>query len=169
MIGPDLLSSAESPQVAVDPKGNAIAVWQQLDGSRFGVWSNRYTPAEGDGMHGLVWASQASGCSGPECNAEGACANPSDEAIWLEPATRDRIEECGLEALLGSSSLQECISKNTGFSQMCSQCWVSFMDCVFEHCLERRQMDPDSPACADYASQQCAEGTEQCAGQPVPL
>lgn len=30
----------ESPQVVIDSQGNAVAVWYQNDGSRFGVWSS---------------------------------------------------------------------------------------------------------------------------------
>ena len=36
---------AVSPQVAVDGSGNAIAVWEQSDGTRSSVWANRYTAA----------------------------------------------------------------------------------------------------------------------------
>jgi uncharacterized protein YbdZ (MbtH family) len=42
--------SAEFPQVAMDGEGNAIAVWQQSDGSRFSIWSNRYVVGEGWGL-----------------------------------------------------------------------------------------------------------------------
>ena len=35
----------EEPDVAMDPAGNAVAVWNQLEG----LWSNRYTPAGGWG------------------------------------------------------------------------------------------------------------------------
>ena len=31
------------PQVAIDPSGNAVAVWSQSNG----IWSNRYTPSGG--------------------------------------------------------------------------------------------------------------------------
>jgi len=34
---------ARLPQIAMDPAGNAIAVWHQSDGTRFGVWAARYT------------------------------------------------------------------------------------------------------------------------------
>jgi hypothetical protein len=37
--------SAEAPQVAMDSNGNAVAVWQHSDGTRFKIWSNRYTPS----------------------------------------------------------------------------------------------------------------------------
>jgi len=39
--------SALSPQIAVDPNGNAFAVWQQEDVLRFNIWSNRFAPGEG--------------------------------------------------------------------------------------------------------------------------
>lgn len=37
----DADGDAVEPDVAVDAKGNAIAVWRQADGERFGVWSSR--------------------------------------------------------------------------------------------------------------------------------
>lgn len=45
---------AESPQVAVDPNGNAVAVWTQSDGVQFRVWSNRYTPDTKWGRHQAI-------------------------------------------------------------------------------------------------------------------
>jgi len=33
---------ALKPQVAMDPEGNAVAVWQQFDGKSDGIWSKRY-------------------------------------------------------------------------------------------------------------------------------
>ncbi|MGB8329977.1 MAG: hypothetical protein WCE62_07600, partial [Polyangiales bacterium] len=35
--------AASAPQVTLDANGNAVAVWQQSDGTRFDIWSNRYT------------------------------------------------------------------------------------------------------------------------------
>jgi hypothetical protein len=34
-------------RLAVDANGNGIAVWQQFDGTRFNIWSNRYTVGSG--------------------------------------------------------------------------------------------------------------------------
>jgi len=33
---------AEDPEIAVDDSGNATAVWQQYDGTRYNIWSSRY-------------------------------------------------------------------------------------------------------------------------------
>ena len=38
---------AAQPQVSVDNSGNAIAVWQQEDGVRYSIWSNRYAAGTG--------------------------------------------------------------------------------------------------------------------------
>lgn len=38
---------ATTPKVAFDGEGNALVVWFQYDGSRYYVWSNRYTPSVG--------------------------------------------------------------------------------------------------------------------------
>jgi hypothetical protein len=37
------------PRMAVSANGDAIAVWPQVDGSRYDVWSNAYTPGRGWG------------------------------------------------------------------------------------------------------------------------
>jgi len=41
LIETEDLGDAERPQVAVDPDGNAIAVWYQDDGTHINVWANR--------------------------------------------------------------------------------------------------------------------------------
>ena len=46
--------SAEHPQVAVDPSGNAVAVWYQYDGTRNNIWSNRYVAETGWGTSELI-------------------------------------------------------------------------------------------------------------------
>lgn len=46
--------SAISPQVAVDPAGNAFAIWQQEDLFRFNIWSNRFVPGRGWGTAELL-------------------------------------------------------------------------------------------------------------------
>lgn len=46
---------AHAPQIAMNPKGDAIAVWQQSDGvDHDDIWSNRYTPASGWGTPELI-------------------------------------------------------------------------------------------------------------------
>jgi hypothetical protein len=52
--------SVGRPQVAVDPQGNATAVWRQEDGARTAIWSNRYTPAGGWGTPVLLATDDAS-------------------------------------------------------------------------------------------------------------
>ncbi len=49
-IETDDAGSADSPQVALDPNGNAVAVWTQSDGTRFNIWTNRYTASAGWGV-----------------------------------------------------------------------------------------------------------------------
>ena len=41
------MGGGAAPQVAVDPEGNAIAVWYQYDGALDHVWSNRYEAGSG--------------------------------------------------------------------------------------------------------------------------
>jgi len=43
LVETDNNGDAALPQIAVGPDGNAVAVWQQSDGTRTNIWSNRYT------------------------------------------------------------------------------------------------------------------------------
>jgi hypothetical protein len=47
LIEADDAGDAYFPQVAVDSSGNALAVWQQSDGTRPRIWSNRYAAGKG--------------------------------------------------------------------------------------------------------------------------
>lgn len=49
LIETDNTGTATDPRVAIDSSGNAIAVWHQSDGSRYNIWSNRYTVGSGWG------------------------------------------------------------------------------------------------------------------------
>lgn len=48
------LGFAARPQVAVDGEGNAHSVWEQFDGTRTGIWANRFTRIEGWGTAELI-------------------------------------------------------------------------------------------------------------------
>jgi hypothetical protein len=50
----DNTGDAFRPEVAVDPSGNALAVWEQFDGTRGNIWANRFTPATGWGTAQLL-------------------------------------------------------------------------------------------------------------------
>ena len=57
-----LEADAQRPDIAVDGRGNAIAVWAQQDSlaTRWDVWTSRYTPAKGWGPQELLeeyWSS----------------------------------------------------------------------------------------------------------------
>ena len=45
---------ADNPQVAVDGSGNAIAVWEQYDGTVWNIWANRYSTATGWGAEEAI-------------------------------------------------------------------------------------------------------------------
>ena len=45
-----------SPDVAMDPAGNAIVVWQQANFETFDIWANRFVPGQGWGWAELVEA-----------------------------------------------------------------------------------------------------------------
>jgi hypothetical protein len=42
LIETDNAGDADNPQIAFDANGNALAVWEQFDGTRYNIWANRY-------------------------------------------------------------------------------------------------------------------------------
>lgn len=42
LIETDNAGNAYSPQIACDTAGNALAVWDQSDGTRLNIWANRF-------------------------------------------------------------------------------------------------------------------------------
>lgn len=54
LIETDNLGSADAPQIAIDANGNALAVWQQYDGTRYNISANRYTAGSGWGTAALI-------------------------------------------------------------------------------------------------------------------
>lgn len=81
--------SADAPRVAVDPSGNAIAVWKQYDGSRWNIWANRYVAGSGWGVASLI-----------EVNMVGSAREPvvavdrtgNATAVWSEwDGTRSKV------------------------------------------------------------------------------
>jgi hypothetical protein len=71
-------SNAEQPVVAIDPNGNALAVWRQIYRGAFQIWSNRYTPTGGWGTAALI-GPVAAEALGPQVAVD---ANGNALAVW---------------------------------------------------------------------------------------
>lgn len=69
------------PQIAVDPSGNATAVWYQWDGARNNVWTNRYTPSAGWGAAELLETDNAASAGSPQIAVD-PLGNAT--AIWTQ-------------------------------------------------------------------------------------
>ncbi|MFQ6012673.1 MAG: PKD domain-containing protein [Thermoplasmata archaeon] len=81
LIETDDAGTAFGAQVAVDPQGNAIAVWEQDDGTRFNIWANRFVPGVGWGTAELIETDNA----GPSFNPQIAMdAAGSAMAVWYQ-------------------------------------------------------------------------------------
>jgi hypothetical protein len=81
--------SATNPKIAFDANGNAIAVWQQSDGTRNNIWANRYTAGTGWGTPALIEANNAGPAVGPQI-----AFDPSGNAfaVWQQSdGIRDNI------------------------------------------------------------------------------
>lgn len=74
------LADARQPQVAVDPAGNAVAVWAQADGGVYSVYGSRYVAGIGWGAPQLI-ESGAGTASVPQVVVD---ANGTAVAIWVQ-------------------------------------------------------------------------------------
>jgi hypothetical protein len=89
LIETDNAGIAYYPQIAFDATGNALAVWEQSDGTRHNIWTNRYTAGAGWGAASLIETDNAGGAYKPQiaCNAAGNAL-----AVWWQSdGTRNNI------------------------------------------------------------------------------
>jgi hypothetical protein len=59
-------NTAFNPQIAMNGSGNAVAVWQQSDGTSLKIWANRYTLSGGWGTAALIETNNVSASSPPQ-------------------------------------------------------------------------------------------------------
>ncbi|MGC4096154.1 MAG: hypothetical protein QM706_03470 [Nitrospira sp.] len=72
--------AAYSPQVGVDESGNAVAVWEQYDGTRYNIWTNRYVAATNSwGTAQLIETDNVGGASAPQVGVDGS---GNAVAVW---------------------------------------------------------------------------------------
>ncbi len=71
LIETDNAGPATVPQIAFDASGNALAVWQQSDGLRRNIWSNRYSAGTGWGTAELIEWNNAADADNPQMAVDG--------------------------------------------------------------------------------------------------
>ncbi|MBW1762702.1 MAG: hypothetical protein JRG67_14785 [Deltaproteobacteria bacterium] len=81
LIETDDMGDATSPHVAVDPNGNATAVWAQSDGTWNNIWSNRYTAGIGWGVAELIETDDTGDATSPQVAVD---PNGNVRAVWAQ-------------------------------------------------------------------------------------
>ena len=81
LVETDDSGRAKSPQLAFDGNGNAFAVWQQSDGTRFNIWSNRYAAGTGWGTPVLLENMDSTGDYQPQLAVD---ANGNAMVVWWQ-------------------------------------------------------------------------------------
>jgi len=80
-IDSNQMGNSSYPQIAVDPNGNALAVWANFDGTRSSIGSNRYTNAGGWGSSVLI----ATDTAGAALHSQIACdVSGNAIAVWVQ-------------------------------------------------------------------------------------
>ena len=114
LIETDNAGDAFNPQIAVDASGNAIAVWNQSDGTYRNIWANRYNAGSATwGTAELIETDNAGSADSPRV-ASSTSGNAL--AVWYQSdGTRDNIWASRYNASTsawGSAALVE--TDNTG-------------------------------------------------------
>ena len=81
LVETDDAGDASTPQVAMGPNGDAIAVWVQFDGRRFDIWSNRYTLNVGWGRAERIETEDGGPGSTPQVAMD---PNGNALAVWTQ-------------------------------------------------------------------------------------
>ncbi len=85
----DDFGNADAPQIAMNAAGDAVAVWEQYDGSRTNAWANRYTAGKGWGVPQLIETDNAGDASSPQITLDG---DGNALALWLQDdGARDNV------------------------------------------------------------------------------
>jgi hypothetical protein len=79
LIETDNTSNALNPQIAFDANGDALAVWDQGDGIRQNIWSNRYTAASNAWGTAVLIETDSGGAISPQLAID---ANGNALAVW---------------------------------------------------------------------------------------
>jgi hypothetical protein len=80
LIETDNACDAYHPQIAMDPVGNAVAVWSQAEGVRSNIWANRYTTSSGWGTAGLIETDNTGDALSPQVAIDPSTGNAI--AVW---------------------------------------------------------------------------------------
>jgi hypothetical protein len=81
LIETDNAGPAGAAQIALDPDGNALAVWEQFDGTQLGIWANRFTPSSGWGTAALIETDNTGNASGAQIAFD---PNGNALAVWQQ-------------------------------------------------------------------------------------
>jgi hypothetical protein len=112
-IETDDSASAVHPQIAIDPRGDAVAVWTQSDGARDNIWANHYTVAQGWGAASLIETDDVGGAGSPKVALD---ASGNAIAVWTQSdGTRYNVRANRYSAASGTWGTAQLIQ--TDYSQ----------------------------------------------------
>ena len=107
--------AAQSPRIAMNAGGDAVAVWQQSDGARFNVLANRYTTAGWEGAT-LIESDNTSDATHP---AVAITDDGNATAVWQQSdSLRTNIWANRYTAAAGWGSATLIESDNNGDAQL---------------------------------------------------
>ncbi len=116
LIETDNAGDAQVPQIAFDQNDNALAVWNQSDGTRYNIWTNRYVVGAGWGTPRLIETDNAGNANNPQIAFD---QNGNASAVWHQhDGTRTNIWANRYVAGTGwgAAALIETDNSGTAFS-----------------------------------------------------
>jgi hypothetical protein len=124
----NVAGNAAVPQIAIDRNGNALAMWEQFDGTRKSIWANRYVIGTGWGSARRIESNDASDAQGVQLTVDAVGnalavwqqADGPHERIWANSYRADG--DWGTAAVIGGTDVgdasrpQIAIRNGSGFA-----------------------------------------------------
>jgi hypothetical protein len=109
---------------------------------------------------------------GGDATAEGACTNAADDALLDKDrqGIEDKATQCGVGCIGVEDAVgcaKPCITKKTGLSDGCSQCYANMVDCTIQNCVGVCVADPYCEECKKCEwDMGCYDKFYACSGMP---
>lgn len=140
--------------------------------STAGKGNSAGAPATGNGGEPGATAGGAPASGNVMCDPtqDGVCQNATDCPGVASGDVRKAAEVCGLGECISakdSACAIACISKATGATDACADCYGAAVACTLKNCFDKCSADPEADECkACQVDKGCRETFNTCSGLP---
>eukprot|EP00727_Mastigamoeba_balamuthi_P012954 m51a1_g8281 hypothetical protein (122) ;mRNA; f:100913-101339 len=99
------------------------------------------------------------------------CNNAADRAIFASTRTtfHATLQQCSVTCWGGRECVTNCLSRATGLSASCSDCFGQDAACMARYCIRDCATAPSSQACLDCHTRRCYAAMLTCTNVPADI